>query len=453
MINQLVVTSSYRLRQKLIHLNRKVAKIKCVNISGKLYAAVGTILEGYLLNAKVGDICQITDGDDKLFAEVVAIEGEEVKLLPYGSINQLSGNAHICKVADGFTMVCGDWLCGKIINGIGEVVGTLNSYEVVQPKDVGFSYSVMSVAPDPLKRPIITRQLLTGVKSIDLFISCGQGQRIAIFASPGMGKTTLMGMILRNTDADIVVIALIGERGREVQEFIELEIDKERYSRCILVVATSDRPPVEQVKAAYVAQTIAEYFRDQGKSVLLFADSVTRFARAQREVGLSSGEPIARGGFPPSVFMALPRLMERAGCSDKGSITAFYTVLMQGEDLHADPIAEEVKSIVDGHIILSRNLVEAGHFPAIDILSSLSRIADRLISNDNLIAARKIRLLLSKYNSLEFLLKVGEYQSGIDHLSDEAINKKDQIMQFLQQGIHEKIDYTDALQNLILLSR
>ena len=260
-----------------------------------------------------------------------------------------------------------------------------------------------------------------------------------------------MGIILRNSKVDIIVVALIGERGREVREFIDIELTGEMRSKCVLVVATSDRPPVEQVKCAYVAQTIAEYFRDQGKNVLLFVDSITRFARAQREVGLSAGEPIARSGFPPSVFLSFPRLMERAGNNEHGSITAFYTVLMEGDTVSLDPIADEVKSIIDGHIILTRKLAEQGHFPAINILTSLSRIADRIIEVDQLQAARHIRLLLSKYEELEFLIRVGEYKSGQDKLSDESIAKHAEIMKLLKQNQHEKVNYENALYSLIQL--
>ena len=285
------------------------------------------------------------------------------------------------------------------------------------------------------------------------------GQRLGVFAPPGVGKTTLMGMLIRNVASDIVVIALIGERGREVREFIDLELDEEIRSRCVLVVATSDKPPVEQVKAAYVAQTIAEYFRDQGKNVALFMDSITRFARAQREVGLSAGEPLARGGFPPSVFLSFPQLMERAGNTPDGSITAFYMTLTDAEQNNSDVIAEEVKSIIDGHIMLNRNLANRGHYPAIDILSSLSRIGDRVISNDQLLATRHLRMLLTEHNEIEFLLRVGEYVAGQNKIADEAIAKHDDIIKFLQQpprdtkNISHEENFKQRLKKLIILSK
>jgi type III secretion protein N (ATPase) len=436
-----------RVFSKLQYLANNCEDLTPILVEGRLHRAIGTILEAYLWNVRVGDLCIVQDANISLYAEVVAIDGQLVKLLPYGSINQLSKNALISKVSTGFTIKVGDYLLGQVVDGFGRVLSS-----ILPVRDgVFLDKNISASAPDPLKRPIITQQLLTGVKVIDVFVSCGIGQRLAIFASPGMGKTTLIGMILRNTSADVIVIALIGERGREVQEFIELEMNEECRRRCIVVIATSDQPPVEQVKAAYVAQTIAEYFRDQGKNVILFIDSVTRFARAQREIGLSSGEPVTRGGFPPSVFLAFPKLMERAGCNEYGSITAFYTVLMQNELTTEDPIADEVKSIVDGHIVLSRKLVEHGHFPAVDILSSLSRVADRIIETEHLQAARHIRLLLSKYEELEFLVRVGEYKPGNDALADEAIDKHDKIMKFLQQNTRETPIFRNELTKLISL--
>ena len=267
-----------------------------------------------------------------------------------------------------------------------------------------------------------------------------------------MGKTTLMGMIIRNSSVDIVVVCLVGERGREVREFIDLEIGVEAAKKCVLVVATSDKSSVEQLKCAYIAQTIAEYFRDQGKNVLLFMDSITRFARAGREVGLSAGENLARGGYPASVFLSFPKLMERAGSAMIGSISAFYTVLMEDENISNDAVADEIKSILDGHIILSRKLVESSQFPAIDNLKSLSRVADRIISPQQLNAARHIRLLLSKYEEIEFLIKVGEYKKGSDNVSDEAVDKMQMIQTLLKQKTKDHFNFEDSLKSLLQLS-
>lgn len=452
------------IQSRLLSFEQEFREVSAVSYSGKIKSAIGSIIVATMHKVKIGDLCQIIDASIglKLYAEVVAINNDEVKLLPFGSIENISAAALVVKISDNFVIRLGDFVLGKVIDGLGNIMSSMleadkdqingdnnNFYSsATQPS---FEYKVMCQAPNPLTRQLVEQKLVTGVRSIDMFTTCGRGQRIAIFAGPGMGKTTLMGMIIRNTEADIIVVGLIGERGREVREFIDLELDETTRKKCVLVVVTSDRPPVEQVKAAYVAQTVAEYFRDQGKNVLLFMDSVTRFARAQREVGLSAGEPVTRGGFPPSVFLAFPRLMERAGNSDVGSITAFYTVLMEGEITNNDPIADEVKSIVDGHIVLSRKLVEQGHFPAVNILGSLSRVADRIINEKHCSGARKIRLLLSKFEELEFLLRVGEYKKGNDRLADEAIEKNSAINTFLQQGIHEKCEFDDSLSKLYRL--
>ncbi len=444
---------------KFTALEHTLASIGAYSYHGKIVSATGSIIVATLPLVKIGDLCLIEDKaiELKLFAEVVAINGEEVKLLPFGSISNLSNQADIYCISDNFMISISDKHLGKIVSGLGEVIGDLedisNSGKTIEKVELAQRYSVLKVAPDPLTRSIIEDILYTGVRAVDQFITCGRGQRIAIFAGPGMGKTTLMGMIIKYAAADVFVVALIGERGREVREFIEIELNEEARKKCVLVVVTSDRPPVEQVKAAFVAQTIAEYFRDQGKNVVMFVDSITRFARAQREVGLSAGEPVTRGGFPPSVFLSFPRLMERAGNNELGSISAFYTVLMEQDNAREDPIADEIKSIVDGHIYLDRSLAEKGHFPAINILGSLSRIADRIISNEQKLAARKIRLLLSKHKEIEFLLRVGEYKRGNDELADEAIDKYDQIMSFLKQDVYDKTDFQTDFRKLVELAK
>ncbi len=441
---------------KLLNIKNQINNLSPLKTSGVILSAVGTTITASLPNAKIGDLCLIVDTTAKieLKAEVISVYKDSVTLLPFGGIDNISTSAKIFKLATDFTINVGDWMRGCLIDGLGNCIGSIGEEEADPTinNDPGILMTIKQNVPDPLKRPIIDSQFLTGVKSIDLFISSGVGQRLAIFAAAGMGKTTLMGMILRNCSADIVIVALIGERGREVQELIQNEIHPSIYQKCIIVVTTSDRPPVEQVKSAYVAQTIAEYFRNQGKSVLLFVDSITRFARAQREIGLSAGEPVARGGFPPSVFLAFPKLMERAGNSEVGSITAFYTVLLQNDVITEDPIADEIKSIVDGHIILSRELVERSHFPAIDILSSLSRVATLFISKEHAQAERKIRQLISKYNEIEFLLRVGEYKEGNDALADESIAKYPQIMEFLQQDTKTKSDFNEIYNQLCELA-
>lgn len=422
---------------------------------GRVVCAVGVLLQVYLPGAKISDICKIYYANGQfIFGEVVAIDKHIAKVLPYGTLENISHFSQVLLTRSGFKIEVGNFLLGKVVNGFGKVTSSLSADdEENSDSDWHYDLSINRDAPDPLQRLIIDQQLVTGITAIDLFNSCGLGQRMGIFASPGVGKTTLMGMLLRNAQADVCVIVLIGERGREVREFIELELDEELRKRCVLVVATSDRPPVEQVKSAFVGQTIAEYFREQGKNVLLVMDSVTRFARAQREVGLSAGEPITRGGYPPSVFLAFPRLMERAGMDKSGSITAFYTVLLETEDISKDAVADEVKSILDGHIIMSRQLAENSIFPAIDLNNSLSRIADRLVPNPQLKAVRHIRMLLSKYKELEFLLRIGEYQKGTDPVSDEAIDKYPRILQLVKQGTSESRSYTDSVNSLLKLAQ
>lgn len=456
-LDELIEQYKERILSKLANFERNVEALKSYRVHGRIISALGVVLNAYLPDAKIGDLCMIysQNTEFELCAEVVAIDGLYVKLLPFGSTANISHNCRVYLTNESFCISTGDYLLGKIIDGFGAITGSLidNKEFSKEIPSTAKLLPIMANAPSPLDRPLINDMLTTGVASLDLFTTCGLGQRLAIFAGPGMGKTTLMGMILRNAKVDVLVVALIGERGREVREFIDLELNDDLRRRCVLVVSTSDRPPVEQVKCAYVAQTIAEYFRAQGKRVILFVDSITRFARAQREIGLSAGEPLARGGFPPSVFLAFPRLMERAGNTPEGSITAFYTVLMEGEDFSKDAVSDEVKSIVDGHIILSRKLAEKSHFPAVDLQMSLSRVADRIISREHLDAARHIRLLLSKYHELEFLIRVGEYKEGQDALADEAIYKFPQINELVKQSQFDNPPFKDLLKRLLMLAK
>jgi len=308
-------------------------------------------------------------------------------------------------------------------------------------------YPVYASPPAPMTRRPISTPLHTGVRAIDGLLTCGEGQRVGIFAAAGGGKSTLLGMLARNTDADVVVIALIGERGREVREFIERELGTNGMGNAVVVCATSDRPAMERVKASFVATAVAEYFRDQGKRVLLLVDSVTRLARAQREIGLAVGEPPARRGFPPSVFNILPRLMERAGTNEKGSITAFYTVLVEGDDMN-EPVADEVRSVLDGHIVLSRKLGIANHYPAIDILASVSRVMNAIVPAEHLDCAGRFRELLSKHQEIELLVRIGEYKEGTDRLADKAIKRIAEMNRFLRQNRDSVAPYPDTLSKL-----
>lgn len=457
---QVLIHNFYnRISSNLISLEQEIASVNPYIVYGRIISTIGTILIAYMPHAKIGDLCIVFDNEIslELYAEIIAIDSYQVKLLPFGNTNNISQNCQVKVLNSGFSVNIGDWMLGKVVNGFGEVSGSVFEEKHQTNTEINFLNSkrlgVNSAAPDPLARPLISKILPTGVAVIDLFTTCGLGQRIGIFAGPGMGKTTLMGMIIRNSKVDIVVVGLIGERGREVREFIELELGQTSDTKCVLVVATSDKPPIEQVKCAYVAQTIAEYFRDQGKNVLLFIDSITRFARAQREVGLSAGEPITRGGYTPSTFLAFPKLMERAGINQHGSITAFYTILMEGEHTHNDAVADEVRSIIDGHIVLSRKMAESGQFPAVNVLSSLSRVADRIVELAHLNAARHIRMLLSKHEELEFLIRVGEYKPGQDKISDEAIAKYPKILNLIKQNQHENVSFDTAVRQLIKLAK
>ncbi|MBI3901265.1 MAG: FliI/YscN family ATPase, partial [Chlamydiia bacterium] len=301
--------------------------------------------------------------------------------------------------------------------------------------------------PDPLKRALIEKPLSVGVRSIDGILTCGKGQRIGIFAAAGVGKSTLLGMIARNAIADVNVIALIGERGREVREFLQHDLGEEGMKRSVIIVSTSDQAAQTRINAAYVGTAIAEYFRDQGKSVILMMDSVTRFARALREVGLAAGEPPARAGYTPSVFAVLPRLLERSGNSDKGSITAFYTILVAGDDLN-EPVADEVRSILDGHIILSSELARQYHYPAIDVLASVSRVLPLIVDKQHLEFVGKVREVLSNYKKNELLIRIGEYKPGTDKNADFAIKYIDKVNRFLKQKVDEKAPFEETLKML-----
>lgn len=375
----------------------------------------------------IGEICSVTRmAEEPLLAEVVGFDRGEMLLAPYGSMQGISYNSVVMLIKSRFEVPVGEHLAGRILNAWG------------QPIDGGPSlisslhYSICQKPPDPMSRPLIDKPFVSGIRAIDGVLTCGEGQRLGIFAAAGGGKSTLISTLVKNATCDRCVIALIGERGREVREFIDRQLGPQGMARSVIVIATSDRPVIEQVKAAYSATAIAEFFRDRGENVLLIMDSLTRFARAQRQMGLSAGEPPTRRGFPPSVFEQLPILLERAGKSQHGAITAVYTVLVEGDDMN-EPVADEARALLDGHIILSRKLAEAGHYPAIDVIGSASRIMNDIVKPGHRQAIRKLRALLSKYADLELLVRIGEYIPGTDKLGDEALERIDSINAFLQQ--------------------
>lgn len=417
-----------------------------VSTKGKVLQVTGNMIHAFVPGAKVGELCTLINPIDKSesFAEVVGFLQDAALLTPLGETSGISSSTQVVPSGRTLQVPVGPGLLGRVLDGLGRLTDEAEK----GPFSPEAYYPVYADPPPPMSRKPIDKSLSLGVRALDGLITCGEGQRLGIFAAAGGGKSTLLAQIIRNTEAEITVLALIGERGREVREFVEKDLGEEGIKHSVLVIATSDRSATERLKAAYVATSIAEYFRDQGKKVLLLMDSVTRFGRAQREIGLAAGEPPTRRGFPPSVFSELPKLMERAGQSEKGSITALYTVLVEGDDM-TEPIADETRSILDGHIILSRKLASSNHYPAIDILASISRVMNAIVTKDHLAAAGKFRKMLAKYQEVEMLIRIGEYKKGNDAEVDEAIEKMPQLNAFLRQGLSEKPEFDDTVQRMI----
>ncbi|OUS27691.1 EscN/YscN/HrcN family type III secretion system ATPase [Gammaproteobacteria bacterium 45_16_T64] len=440
---QTVPSTHSPLASRTTKLRQLVERTDFTQVRGKVSEVVGTIIRASVNGVKIGDLCHLVDPNtqQRFVAEVIGFSKQEALLTPINDIDGLSANTEVIPSGQSQQMAMSDALLGRVLNGLGEPI------DGAGPIDTGQPYPIINRPPNPMTRSLIDRPIQTGVRAIDGLLTCGQGQRLGVFASAGVGKSSLLSMITRATDADIIVIGLIGERGREVREFIERDLGPEGRKKSVVVVATSDRPAMERVKAAHVATAVAEYFRDQDKRVLLLMDSVTRFARALREIGLAAGEPPARRGFPPSVFASLPKLLERAGPAKKGSITALYTVLVEGDDM-TEPVADEVRSILDGHIVLSRELAEAGHFPAIDILASTSRVMNAITQQDHQAHATRLRQLLAKYKEIELLVKIGEYQPGSDVEADAAIQAMDAIKRFLVQRNDSPQTFDETLHEL-----
>ena len=404
-----------------------------VEVRGRVTEIIGLLIRASVPGARVGEVCLIYSPQrtKPLRAEVVGFRGSEAILMPLGEIADVSMGAEVVPTGMHLTVKVGEGLLGRVLDGLGDPADGKGAIENVIER------SVMARPPDAMKRRRVTNKLKTDIRALDGLLTVGEGQRVGIFAAAGVGKSTLLGMLARNTEAEVNVIALIGERGREVRDFLEQDLGVEGLKRSVVIVATSNEPSLVRQKAAYVATAVAEYFRDSGKKVLLMMDSVTRFARALREVGLAAGEPPARAGFPPSVFSELPRLLERTGNSDKGSITAFYTVLVEGDDM-TEPIADETRSILDGHIVLSRSLASAGHYPAIDIGNSVSRVMSAVTDASHIEAARKLREVLATYEAQKDLILIGAYKKGSDKRVDYALAKLDAVNDFLKQPTHDK---------------
>lgn len=410
---------------------------------GKVVNVVGLTIESAGPDARLGDLCRIfPDGEESkpIMAEVVGFKDRKTLLMPYESVDGIGAGCMVENTGAPLFVEVSDALLGMTLDGLGRPTdgGEL-------PR--GRSYSVEAAPPDPMSRSIIDEVLSLGVRAVDGLITAGKGQRIGIFAGSGVGKSTLLGMFARNTKADVNVIGLIGERGREVREFIERDLGEEGMKRSVVVVATSDKPALERNKAAKTATAIAEYFRDQGKDVLLMMDSLTRFSMAQREIGLASGEPPVTRGYPPSVYSEMPKLLERAGNAQNGSITGLYTVLVDGDDFN-EPITDTARSILDGHIMLSRKLGHKNHYPAIDILQSISRCMSQIVGRDHKALAGKLKNVLATYSEAEDLINIGAYKAGSNPNIDNAIQKIDAVNEFLRQEVDEKLDYEQTLEAL-----
>ncbi len=431
-----------------VRLRSGIDAVPPLRLRGRVVQVTGTIIKAYAPGAKIGELVRLRNPweEEGILAEVVGFAKNLALLTPLGELMGISSTTEVIPTGEIHQVPVGQEMLGRVLDGLGHPSDGKSPFKIEGYRPVNAD------PPNAMTRELISKPISLGVRALDGLLTCGEGQRMGIFAAAGGGKSTLLSQIIRNTTADIVVLSLIGERGREVREFLERDLGEEGVKRAVTVIATSDRPAMERLKCAYVATAIAEYFRDQGKKVLLLMDSVTRFARALREIGLAAGEPPTRRGFPPSVFATLPKMMERAGCSEKGSITALYTVLVEGDDM-TEPVADETRSILDGHIILSRKLGAANHYPAIDVLASVSRLFTAIASSDHMRAAGKIRNLMSKYQEVELLVRIGEYKKGSDPAADEAISKIESINNFLKQGLREQSSFDQTLQAMLQFAK
>lgn len=423
----------------------RVDSAASVEIRGRVKEVTGLIVKATVPEAAIGHIVRIRKNDGTIrLAEVVGFQDELAVLMPLGSVDGIGPSAEVESTGAPFEINVGEGLLGRVLDGLGSPI---DDGPPLQGR--GFQkWSINRSAPDPLERERVTKPLEMGIRAIDGLLTVGIGQRVGLFAGSGVGKSTLMGQIARGSDAEIVVICLIGERGREVRDFLEEVLGEEGLKRAVVVCATSDQPSLVRLKSAFVATAVAEWFRDQGRNVLMMMDSVTRFARAQREVGLAAGEPPARQGYPPSVFSMLPKLLERTGNSDKGSITAMYTVLVAGGDME-EPIADEVRGILDGHIILSRKLASRNHWPAIDVLPSLSRVMGSVVDKEHVGVASRFREVLAAYEAKRDLIALGAYSYGVDENVDFAIDVIDELEGILKQGLEETTGLDETV-NLML---
>lgn len=420
-----------------------IKRSETISHIGKIENIVGMMVEASGGSCGIGDISAIYSQDAKgqVLSEVIGFKDDRILLMPYESTNGITAGSFVRNTRQRLKIPVGDFLRGRIIDALGQPMDGLGPFS---PKEF---YPVDDTYINPLERPPITERMSFGVKAIDGMLTIGKGQRVGIFAGSGVGKSTLLGMIAKNVKADINVIALVGERGREVLEFVQKDLGEEGLARSVLVVATSDQSPMLRMKCPIVATAIAEYFKNQGNDVLLMMDSLTRFAMAQREIGLAVGEPPIARGYTPSIYSKLPKLLERSGNFKEGSITGIYTVLVEGDDTN-EPIADTVRGILDGHIVLSRKLANANHFPAIDINASISRLMTNIVSDQHRQLASKFRDILSIYSKNEDLISIGAYKAGTNGRLDYAVSKIDKLNAFLMQGIHEAFSYEETIQKM-----
>jgi flagellum-specific ATP synthase len=441
------MTTSRADEELLAILEHRLGSVQLTRINGRIVQVVGLVAESQGPDVRVGDLCSIRyrNSESSLSAEVVGFKGDRVLLMPLGNLKDIGPGCDVLSMERPLGVRVGPALLGRVLNGLGE---PLDDKGPVAASDF---YPLHADPPHPLRRKMISTPLPVGVKVIDGILTLGTGQRIGIFAGSGVGKSTLLAMMARYTEADINVIALVGERGREVREFLDRDLGEEGRKRSVLVIATSDQPPLIRLKAALTATAIAEYFRDCGKNVLLMMDSVTRVARAQREVGLAIGEPPTTRGFTPSVFELLPRLLERAGAGENGSITGVYTVLVEGDDMN-EPVADTVRGVLDGHVVLSRKIAARNFYPSVDVLESVSRVMPSIVSEEHLQAAGRIRELLAVYAEAEDLISIGAYKSGSNPKVDWAVSHLQKVRSFLRQSVDEHVSFAEMENELLNLA-
>jgi len=421
----------------------KLAQVNPIQVFGRVTEIVGLIVEAKGPAASLGEVCQITHGQETINAEVVGFRKGAVLLMPLDTVHGLSPGCRVMSMGQQARVPVGNALLGRVLNGMGKPI---DNRPPVACRDM---YPLYAAPLNPLSRARIKEPLDLGIRAINSLLTCGKGQRMGIFAGSGVGKSVLLGQIAKDSRADVNVIGLIGERGREVREFLEKNLGPEGMARSVVIVATSDMHPLVRMRAAYTATAIAEYFRDQGRDVLLMVDSLTRFAMAQREVGLSIGEPPTTRGYTPSVFSLMPKLLERSGALEgSGSITGLYTILVEGDDFN-EPVSDTARSILDGHIMLTRDLAARGHFPAIDVLKSISRVMPDIVEREHTEAARLVLQILSVYRKAEDLINIGAYVNGSNQEIDHAINMIGKVNAFLKQRMDEHVDMTEARKDLL----